>query len=153
MFQSDLLNRRSHFHLFLCRSLFLQRPVEPSPTDLSHLTHVLDTQAALHGHYATHEPFYRKQVQQLKRMLAEKSMEVDFFKGALQKIEARRQRSNGSGERASTTRSGMRFDREDAGQPPSTLLTVSTAHTPAAAPAGRVGQVGSRLSENRKGGC
>jgi transposase-like protein len=55
---------------------------------------------------ATHEPFYRKQVQQLKRMLAEKSMEVDFFKGALQNVEARRQRSNGSGERASTTRSG-----------------------------------------------
>jgi transposase len=55
---------------------------------------------------ATHEAFYRKQVQQLKRMLAEKSMEVDFFKGALQKVEARRQRSNGSGERASTTRSG-----------------------------------------------
>ena len=55
---------------------------------------------------ATHDPFYRKQVQQLKRMLAEKSMEVDFFKGALQKVEARRQRSNGSGERASTTRSG-----------------------------------------------
>jgi transposase-like protein len=55
---------------------------------------------------ATHEPLYRKQVQQLKRMLAEKTMEVDFFKGALQKVAARRQRSNGSGERASTTRSG-----------------------------------------------
>ena len=29
----------------------------------------------------------------------------DFFKGALQKIEARRQRNSGSGEMASTTRS------------------------------------------------
>ncbi len=47
----------------------------------------------------------RKQVRVLKRMLAEKAMEVDFFKGALQKIEARRQGSSGSGETASTTRS------------------------------------------------
>ena len=30
----------------------------------------------------------------LKRALAEKTLEVDFFKGALQKIEARRQRNN-----------------------------------------------------------
>ena len=47
----------------------------------------------------------RKQVRVLKRMLAEKAMEVDFFKDALQKIEARRQGS-GSGGTASTTRSG-----------------------------------------------
>ena len=37
---------------------------------------------------------YRKQVHQLKRLLAEKTLEVDFFKGALQKIEARRQKSD-----------------------------------------------------------
>jgi len=48
----------------------------------------------------------RKEVRDLKRVLAEKTMEVDFFKGALQKIEARRQSRSGSGERASTTRSG-----------------------------------------------
>jgi transposase-like protein len=42
----------------------------------------------------------------LKRALAEKGLEVDFFKGALQKIEARRRKSDGSGARASTTRSG-----------------------------------------------
>jgi transposase-like protein len=42
----------------------------------------------------------------LKRALAEKGLEVDFFKGALQKIAARRQRNADSGERASTTRSG-----------------------------------------------
>ena len=42
----------------------------------------------------------------LKRALAEKGLEVDFFKGALQKVAARRQQNKSSGERASTTRSG-----------------------------------------------
>jgi transposase len=46
----------------------------------------------------------RKQVRELKRVLAEKTLEVDFFKGALQKIEARRRGNRGSGETASTTR-------------------------------------------------
>ncbi len=55
---------------------------------------------------STHEASFRKQAQQLKRLLAEKVLEVDFFKGALQKIEARRQRSGASGETASTTKSG-----------------------------------------------
>ena len=54
----------------------------------------------------THESSYRKQTQQLKRLLGEKTLEVDFFKGALQKVEARRQQSGAAGERASTTRSG-----------------------------------------------
>jgi transposase-like protein len=54
---------------------------------------------------STHTASYRKEIQQLKRSLAEKTMEVDFFKGALQKIKARRERSRGSGEMASTTRS------------------------------------------------
>jgi len=48
----------------------------------------------------------RQQVQELKRLLAEKTLEVDFFKGALHKVEARRQRSGKSGGKASTTRSG-----------------------------------------------
>jgi transposase-like protein len=48
----------------------------------------------------------RKQVRDLKRVLAEKTLEVDFFKGALQKIEARRKSGGGSGETASTTKSG-----------------------------------------------
>ena len=43
---------------------------------------------------------------ELKRLLAEKALEVDFFKGALQKIEARRQGQGGSGAKASTTKSG-----------------------------------------------
>jgi transposase len=54
---------------------------------------------------STHEGSYRKQVQQLKRLLGEKVMEVDFLKGALQKVEARRRANNGSGETASTTKS------------------------------------------------
>ena len=55
---------------------------------------------------STHTSSYRKQIHQLKRMLAEKAMEVDFFKGALQKVEARRQKRGDSGETASTSRSG-----------------------------------------------
>ena len=47
----------------------------------------------------------RKEILQLKRLLAEKAMEVDFLKGALQKVEARRQRSSGSGGKASTNTS------------------------------------------------
>ena len=54
----------------------------------------------------SHESSFRKQVHQLKRLLAEKTLEVDFFKGALQKVAARRQPSSNSGETASTTRSG-----------------------------------------------
>ena|ERR1035438_3833771 len=42
----------------------------------------------------------------LKQSLAEKTLEVDFFKGALQKVAARRQANNKSGETASTTKSG-----------------------------------------------
>jgi transposase len=52
------------------------------------------------------ESTLRKEVNQLKRLLADKAVEVDFFKGALQKVEARRQRSGNSGGKASTTKSG-----------------------------------------------
>lgn len=55
---------------------------------------------------STHASAHRKETLQLKRLLAEKAMEVDFLKGALQKIEVRRRRSSGSGGMASTTRSG-----------------------------------------------
>jgi transposase len=47
----------------------------------------------------------RKQIRDLKRVLAEKALEVDFFRGALQKVEARRRSGNGSGETASSSRS------------------------------------------------
>ena len=48
----------------------------------------------------------RQQVGELKHLLAEKTLEVDFFKGALQKVEARRQSSKDSGGTASTTKCG-----------------------------------------------
>ena len=48
----------------------------------------------------------KKQIRKLKQVLAEKTLEVDFFKGALQKIEARRKSGGGSGETASTSKSG-----------------------------------------------
>ena len=46
-----------------------------------------------------------KEVERLKRALAEKVLEVDFLRGALHKVEARRRQSESGGERASTTRS------------------------------------------------
>jgi transposase len=52
------------------------------------------------------ESTLRKEVSQLKRVLADKTVELDFFKGALQKVEARRQQSDVSGGKASTTKSG-----------------------------------------------
>ena len=51
------------------------------------------------------ESTLRKEVSQLKRVLAEKTLELDFFKGALQKVEARRQQSSDPGAKASTTKS------------------------------------------------
>jgi transposase-like protein len=45
-------------------------------------------------------------VAQLKRLVADKALEADFFKGALQKVEARRQSNEPAGETASTTKSG-----------------------------------------------
>jgi transposase-like protein len=52
------------------------------------------------------EPELAEENRRLKRLLADKTLEIDFFKGALQKIETRRQRANASGTRASTTKSG-----------------------------------------------
>ncbi len=53
-----------------------------------------------------HERELRKEIRELKRVLGEKTLEADFFKGALHKVEARRQSSGGSGAKASTTKSG-----------------------------------------------
>ena len=47
----------------------------------------------------------RQEVNQLKRVLADKTLELDFVKGALQKVEARRQQTGRSGAKASTTKS------------------------------------------------
>ena len=54
----------------------------------------------------------RKQVRELQRVLAEKTLEVDFFKGALQKVEARCQSSKGSGGTASTPKSAGGWNRK-----------------------------------------
>ncbi len=51
------------------------------------------------------ESTLRTEINQLKRVLVDKTLEVDFFKGALQKVEARRQKSDISGEKPSTTKS------------------------------------------------
>jgi transposase-like protein len=47
----------------------------------------------------------KKEVVQLKVALADKSLEADFFRGALQRVEDRRRRSGSSGNPASTTTS------------------------------------------------
>ena len=47
----------------------------------------------------------REENSQLKQALAEKTLELDFFRGALQKVEARRRQSGIGGEKASTTKS------------------------------------------------
>jgi len=54
---------------------------------------------------STHASAHRKEIHRLKQLLAEKTLEVDFFKGASQKVEARRQKRGGTGETASTSRS------------------------------------------------
>jgi transposase-like protein len=52
------------------------------------------------------EAALRKEVEWLREALATKVKEVDFFEGALQKVEARRQNSGNNGGTASTTKSG-----------------------------------------------
>jgi transposase len=51
------------------------------------------------------ESTLRKEINQLKRLVLDKTLELDFFKGALQKVEARRQKSGISGEKPSTKKS------------------------------------------------
>ncbi len=47
-----------------------------------------------------------RQVSELKRALADKTLELDFFKGALHAVEARRRQRRNSGGKTSTTTSG-----------------------------------------------
>ena len=54
----------------------------------------------------TGESPLERENRRLKQALAEKTLEVDFFKSALQKVAARRQSNKKPGETASTTRSG-----------------------------------------------
>lgn len=46
------------------------------------------------------------EIKELKRLVAEKTLEANFFRGALQKVAARRQQRGANGETASTTKSG-----------------------------------------------
>ena len=64
-----------------------------------------DQQERLDG--GAYSPAYslQEKVRELQQALAEKTLELDFFKGALQKVEARRQNSSSAGEKASTTKS------------------------------------------------
>ena len=48
----------------------------------------------------------REENRRLKQALADKTLEVDFFKGALQKVAARRQSAGKTGETPSTPKSG-----------------------------------------------
>jgi len=50
------------------------------------------------------ELILRKQILKLKRLLANKALEVDFFRHALQRVGARRCQGPGSGDIASTMR-------------------------------------------------
>jgi transposase-like protein len=52
------------------------------------------------------ETTLRKEVSRLKRTLAEKTLEADFFTGAWREVKARRPRSGNSGGAASTPTSG-----------------------------------------------
>ena len=54
----------------------------------------------------TREEKLEREVRRLKGALADKTLEVDFFKGALQKVAARRQPPEVIGAKASTTKSG-----------------------------------------------
>src|SRR5437879_5523976 len=51
MFQHDLLNGRSQFHVFFDRSSLLQGTIKSCPAHLRQLTHSLDTHAALQRHH------------------------------------------------------------------------------------------------------
>ena len=55
---------------------------------------------------STREEELERRVNQLERALANKTLELDFFKGALQKVEARRRQKRNSGGKTSTTTSG-----------------------------------------------
>src|SRR5271155_188092 len=46
---------------------------------------------------STHASAHRKEIHRLKQLLAEQTLELDFFKGALQKVEGRPQKRGETG--------------------------------------------------------
>lgn len=57
------------------------------------------------GEPPTREEQLKREIQQLRAALGKKVLEVDFLQGALRRIEARRQASDGCGGTASTKKS------------------------------------------------
>jgi len=67
--------------------------------------HQLETSALVQSEVTirnSRESTLRREIDRLKRLLANKALEVDFFRTALQRIEARRRNSGISGEQVST---------------------------------------------------
>ncbi len=60
----------------------------------------------------TAERKLRQEIAQLKQALAERALEVDFFKGALRRIEEGRRKKSTTGEPASMPKSGSRRARK-----------------------------------------
>jgi transposase-like protein len=60
----------------------------------------------------TVEKKLRQEIAQLKQALAERALEIDFFKGALRRIGEGRQTSTTTGDPASTPKSGSRRKRK-----------------------------------------
>jgi transposase-like protein len=55
-------------------------------------------------HTRSRELILRRQIIKLKRVLANKTLEVDFFRHALQRVGARRRQREATGDKASTTK-------------------------------------------------
>jgi transposase-like protein len=60
----------------------------------------------------TTERKLKQEIAQLKQALADRALEIDFFKGALRRIEEGRQQSTTTGGPASTPKSGSRRKRK-----------------------------------------
>ena len=60
----------------------------------------------------TVEKKLRKEIEQLKQALGERQLEMDFFRGALRRIEEGRRQSTAAGDPLSTPKSGSRQKRK-----------------------------------------
>jgi transposase-like protein len=84
----------------LCRELGISRQL------LYHWRDRLEPEQAKPDPAVVTEQQLRREILTLKQALGEKSLQVDFLQGALEKIEALRRSSTVSGATASTGRSG-----------------------------------------------